>query len=54
LKNATPDTVDSKGVRLGSLDNASAGRIMAVKPPKSAVAKGSLSPRSRAPIVNGD
>ncbi|HZC17285.1 MAG TPA: hypothetical protein VE309_11025 [Caulobacteraceae bacterium] len=54
MKNATPDTVDSKGLRPGSLDNASAGRVMAVKPPKSAVAKGNLSPRNRAAIINGD
>ena len=40
--------------QLALIDNVSKGRIMAVKGPKSAVAKGDLAPRSRAPIVNGD
>jgi len=55
MKTDTPEpAAASKSAKPRALDNASKGRIMAVKGPKSAVAKGDLAPRSRAPIVNGD
>lgn len=48
------EPVTSPGVRAGGLKNVSANRVFSMKGPKSAVAKGSLSPRNTAPIVNGD
>lgn len=46
------EPVSSTGNRPGSLKNASAGRITTSKG-GSSVAKGDLSPRNSAPIVNG-
>lgn len=37
----------------GNAKMASSGRIFSIKGPKSSVAKGGLSPRTSAPIVNG-
>jgi hypothetical protein len=57
MKTPTPEPAAAAAAAASkprALDNASKGRIMAVKGPKSAVAKGDLSPRGRAPIVNGD
>jgi hypothetical protein len=55
MKTPTPEPAAAAAAsKPRALDNASKGRIMAVKGPKSAVAKGDLSPRGRAPIVNGD
>jgi hypothetical protein len=54
MKTDTPEPAASKSAKPRSLDNVSKGRIMAVKGPKSSVAKGDASPRSRAAIVNGD
>src|ERR1700679_1765269 len=54
MKTDTPEPAAAKSAKPRALDNVSKGRIMAVKGPKSSVAKGDASPRSRAPIVNGD
>jgi hypothetical protein len=54
MKTPTAEPAAARSAKPRALDNASKGRIMAVKGPKSAVAKGDLAPRGRAPIVNGD
>jgi hypothetical protein len=48
------EPVTSKGVNVGTLKDTSAGRVMSIKGPKSAVAKGGLGARNSAPIVNND
>lgn len=53
MKNEAPEPVTSTGPRATNIKLASSGRVMAVKGPKSSVAKGDLSPRTSAPIVNG-
>lgn len=47
------EAVTSSSPKARGIKDVSANRVMTIKGPKSSVAKGSLSPRTSAPIVNG-